>query len=168
MTQPGVPDVPAFVVSAITKMLIEDQQLNRPPEKAAHLLAIICKLYEQRRPFPRRREVADKIGSPLATVDAALSTRLDEDYIRVRVETRPGNVQKRNSVIRERYYDPSDKLFSTYREASRRSPFTLQDEPPRDLPKGSPPGLAPSASRGVPHHQGREDDGETIAGSVEA
>lgn len=158
VTPPGVPDVPAFVVDAITRMLIEDQQLNRPPEKAAHLLAIICKLYEQRRPFPRRREVADKIGSPLATVDAALSTRLDEDYIKVRIETRPGNVQKRNSVIRERYYDPSDKLLFTYREASRRSSF-------QNAASGPPSGSARTGPSPVDRRStvGREDDGETIA-----
>ena len=163
MTSPGVPDVPAFVVDAITKMLIEDQQLNRPPEKAAHLLAIICKLYEQRRPFPRRRDIADKIGSPLATVDAALSTRLDEDYISVRIETRPGNVQKRNSVIRERYYDPSDKLFLTYREASRRSTRPFQGVSP-DLPQGSFSVAAPAGIKGGgSSRQDREEDGETIA-----
>lgn len=136
MASSNVPDVPAVVIRAITKMLVEDQQLNRPPEKAAHLLAIICKLYEQRRPFPTRREVAEKMHSPLGTVDAALSTRLDEGYIKTRVETRPGNVKKRNSVIRERYYDPNDKLFATYRTASKDA--EIYRPPPRGYVKGVP------------------------------
>jgi hypothetical protein len=117
----NIPDVSPLAVDAITEMLIEDQGILRPPVKAAHLLALICKLHEQNRPFPRREDVAEAIGAGVSTIDAALSTRLDEKYIELRIETRPGNVERRHSVIRERYYEPSQKLLNVYRNADRKN-----------------------------------------------
>lgn len=116
-----IPEVPAAAVEAITEMLIEDQNILRPPTKAAHMLALICKLHELSRPFPRREEVAAALNASVSTIDAALSTRLDQGYIRLYIETRPGNVQRRDSVIRDRYYEPSDKLMRVYKKGEQKA-----------------------------------------------
>lgn len=116
-----IPDVDPITVEAITEMLIEEQGILRPPVKAAHLLAIICKLHEQNRPFPKRGDVAQKIDAGVSTVDAALSTRLDEGYISVRVQTREGNVERRKSVVRDRFYDPSPKLMGVFKHSEDRA-----------------------------------------------
>lgn len=107
-----VPSVDPIVIDAIVDMLLSNEGMNRPPEKAAALLAVIVELHKQHRPFPKREVVAKAINASLATVDAALSSRLDEGYITLAVETVRGNVQRRNSVVRERYYIPSAELLS--------------------------------------------------------
>lgn len=115
-------DVPAIspaVVDAITNMLLSAHGMQRPPEKAAALLAIICEFHKRNLPFPKREIVARAIGASVATVDAALSTRIQEGYITPRIETRDGNVQRRNSTIRERYYVPSEELLSLVEKAKR-------------------------------------------------
>jgi hypothetical protein len=116
---PKLPKLRPVVVDAITEMLISEQGMLRPPEKAAALLALIVELHKKDLPFPPREEVAGYIDASLSTVDAALSTRLDEGYITQRVETRRGNVQRRNSVVRERYYDPSPHLISIVDQAEQ-------------------------------------------------
>lgn len=119
--QVAVPRVSPAAVDAITDMLIEEQGILRPPTKAAHLLAIICELHRQGRPFPQRETVAEEIQAAVSTVDAALSTRIDEGYITPRIETKPGNVQRRGSVIRQRYYDPSPRLLTVYTHAENKA-----------------------------------------------
>lgn len=116
-----IPNVAPVAVDAITDMLIEDQGMMRPPTKAAALLAIICALHKQGKPFPRRECVADAIDAAVSTVDAALSSRLDEGYLTMRTKVKRGNVQRRNSVVRERYYEPSAKLLRTYEEAAAKA-----------------------------------------------
>jgi hypothetical protein len=112
-----IPDVNPAAVDAITRMLMEDHpKTNKPPIKAAHLLAIICKLYEEHRPFPEREAAGAAIGSPKATVESVLSHRAAEGYITMKVETREGNVDpnRRPSIVRERYYVPSKELLEVY------------------------------------------------------
>ncbi len=116
----SLPQISPIVVQAITDMLIAQRGMKRPPEKAAKLLALIVELHRRRRPFPPRDEVAAAIGASIATVDAALSTRLDEGYITLDVETPHGNVRRRNSVIRARYYIPSRQLLETVEAAEQR------------------------------------------------
>jgi hypothetical protein len=115
-----LPAVSSFAVDAVMDMLLSEQGMNRPPEKAAALLALIVELYKRKQPFPRREEVAAAIGASVSTVDAALSSRIDEGYITPVVETKRGNVQRRNSAVRERYYIPSDGLIAVVEKAKRR------------------------------------------------
>jgi hypothetical protein len=118
----AIPDPDPAAIDAITRMLMEEQpEVNKPPVKAAHLLAIICALHEERRPFPEREAAAKKIGSALSTIESILSHRLAEGYITMRVETREGNVNplKRESVIRQKYYEPTAKLLGVYHNPRR-------------------------------------------------
>jgi DNA-binding transcriptional MocR family regulator len=117
----SLPEVSPIVVDAICEMLISDQGMLRPPEKAAKLLALIVELYKRGQPFPRREEVAQAIGASVSTIDAALSTRLDEGYITLTIETPHGNVQRRNSAIRERHYVPSQGLLAVADKATKDS-----------------------------------------------
>lgn len=114
-----LPSVSRAAVRAIMDLLISRQGMKRRPEKAAELLALVVELHERHRPFPPRAEVAAAIGASVSTVDAALSTRLDEGYITMEVETPHGRVQRRNSVIRERYYVPSNELQEVVAKAKQ-------------------------------------------------
>jgi hypothetical protein len=116
----NLPRISRAAVDAIMGVLKSQQGMRRPPEKAAKLLALIVALHKQGRPFPPRDEVAAAIGAAVSTVDAALSTRLNEGYIKLDVETPRGNVRRRNSVIRERYYIPSNQLQDTVDKAEQR------------------------------------------------
>lgn len=116
-----LPTVSPIVIDAVMDMLLSEQGMNRPPEKAAALLALIVELHKRKQPFPRREEVAEAINASVSTVDAALSSRIDEGYIIPVVETKRGNVQRRNSTVRERYYIPSDGLIAVVNKAKKRS-----------------------------------------------
>ena len=115
----GLPKVDKIVVDAFIEMLMSEQEMLRPPEKAAAMMALICELHERQEPFPKRAEVAKHIDCSIATVDAALSTRLDEGYISQVVETAAGNVQRRHSVTRQTFYKPSTHLLNVYHKAKR-------------------------------------------------
>lgn len=114
-----IPKISPVAVDAITDMLMDEQGMLRPPRKAAALLALIVELHKIKMPFPKREEVTEAIGVGVSTIDAALSSRLSEGYISIAMETTVGNVQRRNSVVRERYYVPSRHLLDVADEALR-------------------------------------------------
>jgi hypothetical protein len=114
---PRLPKVSPAVVDAIVDMLVSEQNILRPPEKAAALLGLIVELHKTHEPFPQREEVARHIDASVATVDAALSTRLNEGYITQAIETTQGNVQRRNSARRLRFYIPSPALIKVVSDA---------------------------------------------------
>jgi len=115
-----IPKVSPIVVDAISDMLLSDQGMRRPPDKAAHMLAVICALHKKDQPFPRREEMAEAINASISTVDAALSTRLSEGYLSIEMDTEQGNVARRNGVVRHKYYIPSPQLLEVYEQAERR------------------------------------------------
>jgi hypothetical protein len=115
-----IPEVSPFVVDAIIEMLKSDNGNLRPADKAAALLAVIVELHKQHKPFPPRKDVAAAIGASIPTIDAALNSRLAEGYITLAVDTEPGNVQRRSSVLRRRFIIPSKKLLDVVANAKRR------------------------------------------------
>jgi hypothetical protein len=125
-----LPTIDRFIVDEFVKVLIEDTGALRPPINAAELLAVICALHKEGRPFPGRVVMAGHIGCALSTVDAALSTRLAEGYISQIVETSAGNVARRNSVIRRTYYKPSKRLLDAYDKAASQVRVS-KSRPPR-------------------------------------
>jgi hypothetical protein len=125
-----LPTIDRFIVDQFVEMLVEDTGALRPPINAAELLAVICALSKDNRPFPGREAMAEHIGCALSTIDAALSTRLAEGYISQIIETSAGNVARRNSVIRRTYYRPSKRLMDTYDKAASQVKVS-RSRPPR-------------------------------------
>lgn len=116
----ALPDINPVVVQAITQMLMEQQEnVKRPPEKSAALLALTVELYKQNQPFPSRMAAAIKLDCSVFTIDAALSTRMDEGYLQQVVETTTGNVANRHSTVRQRFYVPSKELIETATRAAK-------------------------------------------------
>lgn len=113
---PSLPKLDPIIVDAFIDMLISEQEMFRPPEKAAAMLALICELHLQEQPFPTRAEAARHINCSIPTIDAALSTRLDEGYITPDIRITEGNVQRRHSALRQRHYKPSAHLLSVYKK----------------------------------------------------
>lgn len=72
------------------------------------------------KPFPARETVAKKLDCSVFTVDAAISTRIDEGYLSMAIETTTGNVAQRHSTVRRRYYLPSKRLADVADRARRR------------------------------------------------
>lgn len=95
---------------AATEYLMAAYGMRRPPELAARLLALLCDLADQGLPFPPRAEVAALVGHSIEGVDSALSVALARGDVVMSAKVRPGNVQQRESVIRERYYTVSPPI----------------------------------------------------------
>lgn len=115
-----LPRVSPYVVNVIADMLLEHtDQPRRRPTKTAALLALLCELHKQGRPLPPRDEVAKKTGITVPTIDAALSSKMGEGMLRMRIETPAGRVERRPSVVRQRYYIPNDKLMRVYDTACK-------------------------------------------------
>lgn len=96
----------------IEEYLLQTYAMRRRPTAAARLLALIVDLYTKGLPFPQRTAVARDIGCSKDGVDAALSSYLARDEIALEMRMVPGNVAKRESVIRERYFIPSQTLLT--------------------------------------------------------
>lgn len=117
----ALPTPNPLVVEAICDMLMTQQpNVKRPPEKAAALLALIVELYKTNTPFPSRMAVALKLDCSVFTVDAALSTRLEEGYLTQIVETTTGKVRNRHSIVRHRFYKPSAELVDIATRAGKK------------------------------------------------
>lgn len=93
-----------------TEYLLASYGMRRPPELAARLLALLCDLADKGLPFPPRAEVAALVGHSIEGVDSALSVALARGDIVMSAKVKPGNVQQRESVIRERYYTVSPAI----------------------------------------------------------
>jgi hypothetical protein len=106
------------IVEAITQMLLDNNdKLFRPPRQAAKLLAYIVGLYHKSEPFPSRAEVAEKLEISIPTIDSAISSRIAEGYLSIEIDTIEGNINRRPSSIRRRYYIPSNEVLETVEEA---------------------------------------------------
>ena len=115
-----LPKVSPIVQDAILDMLKEQQSVYRPPEVTAALLALIVELHKVGKPFPGREVVARALGCSIYTIDSAISTRSATGYISLNIQTREGAVQRRLSVVKDRYYVPSQELIDVANVAHKR------------------------------------------------
>lgn len=100
---------------AITEYLVASYGMRRPPTLNARLLALIAALADKGLPFLTRADAAEMTGFTVEGVDSALSVALARGDITMSVKMRPGNVQQRESVIRERYYAVSPPIKALQR-----------------------------------------------------
>jgi hypothetical protein len=116
------PAVPQHVIDGLVQFLIEEQRMCRPPEQAARLLAYIVQLHKKGMPWPSRREVSERLGISIATIDAAISARLADGYITHETRIVEGNVKKRKSSVKEKYLVPSQDLVDAFDRLYRKRP----------------------------------------------
>jgi hypothetical protein len=117
----ALPTPNPLAVQAICEMIMEQQEnVRRPPERSAALLALCVELHKKNLPFPSRMAAALKLDCSVFTIDSALSTRMDEGYLQQIVETTTGNVANRHSTVRQRFYKPSDELIDVVDRATKR------------------------------------------------
>lgn len=109
-----------IVVAAIRDALQSASKSHRSPDKAAAILALIVDLYERNEPFPTRQAVAKAVNSSVFTVDAVLSSKIDEGYLTLAIETSSGNVARRPSTVTKRFFIPSKPLITLAKEAESR------------------------------------------------
>lgn len=105
------PPIDKDAAARIETFLMQTYDMKRPPVVAAALLALILKLHETRAPFPPRRTVSDRIGCSIFGVDAALSVALSRGLIRQTTATENGRVSARDSIVRVRFYVPTQRLL---------------------------------------------------------
>jgi hypothetical protein len=107
----GLPRVSAQLRDTIQDFITETYNSKRPPTVAATILGLIIELSHKRQPFPTRATVAEFANCSIFTVDSTISQCLQRGLITESVETVEGNVQKRESIIRHRYYTPTKRLL---------------------------------------------------------
>lgn len=107
------------VIGAILGYLSSQHDTQRPPEKCAAILATLADLQERGEPAPTREELAKMADCSKFTVDACLSTRIAQGHVKLEIRTRPGNVQRRESIIKERFYILSNPLMDRIKEAKK-------------------------------------------------
>jgi hypothetical protein len=117
-----LPPIDEFVVDALCHMLQTDRNMPKPPVQAARLLALCVELHKLRLPFPHRRVAAQALGGGKSvwTLDAAISTRVDQGYLTEVHETTTGNVANRDSVIRQRFFIPHSRVIEIAEQARAR------------------------------------------------
>jgi len=123
-----LPKLDPIVIDAVTEMLMQDQGMDRPPEKTAALLTLIVELHKQKAPFPTRARVAEHVANyssdkhcSIFTIDKALSSRMAQGYVMEAWEITEGNVAAQDSITRHRYYVPSKDLIAAATAAQNRA-----------------------------------------------
>jgi len=117
MTQPPPPSSPplprldAYKVDRALMYLQERFDIRRPPHASAALLVLIHELWINSLPWPPRREAAEHIGMSIYGLDGALSVATARGLIALSIETIEGGVARRESVIKQRYYTPSQEVI---------------------------------------------------------
>lgn len=115
-----LPRVRPIVADALADFLRAKRGADRPPHKAATLLALIVELHKRGLPFPSRQAVADAVGCSVQAVDYTLGVYLAEGWLDQAVGVREGNVAKFPSVVRDRFYVPSQELQDALKNIQRR------------------------------------------------
>jgi len=97
----------------IADWLQEREGPQRRPEQTARVLALAVKLHlDGRRPWPVRRQVSEHTGVSLPMIDVIMSQRQASQDITVWTTTVMGNVKKHESIITQRFIQPSDELIN--------------------------------------------------------
>lgn len=91
---------------------------QRRPEQTARVLALVVKLHlAGRQPWPVRRQVSEHTGVSLPMIDTIMSQRQANQDITVWTATVSGNIKKHESVITQRFIQPSDELIEIVRRS---------------------------------------------------
>lgn len=116
-----LPRLNPAVVDALQDMLAADSGSTKPPEQAARLLALLYELDKEKLPAPTREVMAQALGGSRSkyTVDAIISSKINEGYLDLAIETMAGNVQARSSTRKERYLIPSKRVLSVAKSADK-------------------------------------------------
>jgi hypothetical protein len=104
-----LPVVSNHVAQKLVDWLKDREQMQRPPEATAKVLAFIILAYEKKLPFPTRPELAAHLGISVPSVDVVLSQRQGTKDIRIISRLKKGNVQQRVSTIKFRIVIPTNK-----------------------------------------------------------
>lgn len=117
-----LPRINPAVVDAMMDMLMSDSGSTKPPEQAAHLLALLVELDKLGQPIPTREVMAQVLGGSKSkyTVDAIVSSKINEGYLQLVVETTTGNVANRASTRKEKFLVPSKRVKSVAERAEKR------------------------------------------------
>lgn len=104
------------IIDAFVNYLIDQERMCRPPTQAAKLLAFIVQLHKSKppQPFPPRKQVAAHLEMGVPTIDAAVSSRIAQGYLKKELDWVEGNVANRSSSVQIRYYVPSKDLVELY------------------------------------------------------
>lgn len=117
-----LPRLNPAVVDALQDMLMSDSGSTKPPEQAARLLALLYELDKEKLPAPTREVMAQALGGSKSkwTVDAIVSSKLNEGYLTLAIEIMEGNVKARSSTRKERYLIPSRRVLSVARSVDKK------------------------------------------------
>lgn len=117
-----LPVVPRKLVNAVLDWLRTHHFSRRPPEVAAGVLALAIVLHRSERPFPHRALVAEWLNATVFGIDHALNVALTRGCLRMESRIAQGNVQARESVVRQRYYIPCEELLDLADSVLMRNP----------------------------------------------
>ncbi len=101
-----------FLVDRLQAWLQTSYGMKRPPTTAAGVLALIIELHKNNTPFHTREAAASALQCSKFGVDAAINQAIARGLVQQKVETSEGHIQRRESVVRHRYYVPSSELIS--------------------------------------------------------
>ena len=115
-----LPRVPEALVHHLEDFLTTTYGSKRPPIIQAKLLALVVTLAGEAPPlpFPSRRQAAEFAGCSIYTVDTSIAALLSRGLLTKEVETRDGNIQRREGILQDWYYKPTKRLVTSLHPAS--------------------------------------------------
>lgn len=98
------------LVAAVLDWYQTKYGMRRPPLAGAGVLALVVESHRRGTPFPQHVEAARRVGCSVETVGYTLNVALERGVVRQTVQTAPGCVTMRDSVVRQIYYVPCPEL----------------------------------------------------------
>jgi len=104
----------------IADWLKDHEAAQRRPEQTARVLALAVRLHlDGVQPWPVRRQVSAHTGVSLPMLDVVMSQRQASGHISVWTATVKGNIAKHDSVITQKFVQPSQELLDLIVRAQR-------------------------------------------------
>jgi hypothetical protein len=116
-SSPALPMPPDHAVRSLVEWIRGRENMQRPPETTAKILAFMVMLDDRHLPFPTRPIVAEHLGVSVPAIDVVLSQRQATDDIAVYIDVEKGRVRQRMSTVKVRRVVPSDEIKAVVHRA---------------------------------------------------
>lgn len=125
----SLPDI-SYETDIIANWLKDREGPQRRPEQTARILALAVRLHlDGVKPWPVRRQVSAHTGVSLPMLDVVMSQRQANGDISVWTATVKGNIRKHESVITQKFVQPSEELITLVTRALKPEPRRAAKRP---------------------------------------
>ncbi len=107
----NLPKIDRAMCERIKNYIADHYGSRRPPKHTAAILATLVEMHRRAMPFPDRKLLAKHVGCSEWGLDNCINTSMLRNLVVIQVETAPGNVSSRESIVQVKYVRPTTALM---------------------------------------------------------